>query len=73
MDNPQTILNPVIKQIAEHYGFSIVFDTELEKWIVSKSESYNGPSFYWNSTMTVNDFLDNLKDYFTECGEPRHW
>jgi hypothetical protein len=72
MDNPQTQLNPLVKQLAEYYQFDIQFDNSefAQHWVIkSVGDRYNGPSFYWNSTMPFADFLDELKTYFRDTGE----
>ena len=72
MDNPQTNLDPLVRRLAEHYGFLVEFDEVLSKWIIQNSYK-RSTSFYWNSESTVDVFFDDLRAYFIECGESYGW
>ena len=71
MDNPQINLDPVVRQVAAYYGFTINFDEELNKWIIKDPNQSFSIGFYWCSLYTVDVFFDNLRDYFEDCGARR--
>jgi len=74
MDNPATILNPVIKQIAEHFEFHICFveDGSDSMWTITGpvDDRWDGPSFYWTSRDSFENFLNEMKQYFVDSGYP---
>jgi hypothetical protein len=59
-------LSKTITTIAGIYGFRIDWDCVLLKWLIRAEEEHC--SFFWDSTETLEDFLDGLKEYFKEIG-----
>ena len=66
MKTNEVNLDPLVRTIATHYGFSIEWDNILDKWIIKNSE--RKCEFYWSNVETVSDFLDNMKEHFEEIG-----
>ncbi len=65
-------LDPVIKEVAEAYGFKISYIESLDRVII-KDEEMNC-NFFWSSEETKPDFFRELKKYFIEiAGERCHW
>ena len=62
-------LDPVIKEVAEAYGFKISYIESLDR-VTIKAEEMNC-SFFWSSEETKPDFFWKLKHHFIEIGWER--
>ena len=62
----------VINRVAEAYGFRIRFDEELDKWIIDGDRQYSTENFYWDSTYTIEEFFQDVKNFFLEEGSERY-
>ena len=75
-----TNLDPLIKKLCDHYKcndgqFVPVYDEASSKWIVTFSKNFQFlhndiefTEFYWTSDNSIENFLDQLKDFFFSLG-----
>lgn len=52
----------IIKRAANVYGFAVRFDEQLAVWVVKET------GFSWDSSCTVEEFFQEVKDYFKVKG-----
>ena len=52
----------IIKRAANVYGFAVRFDEQLAVWVVKET------GFSWDSSRTVEEFFQEVKDYFKARG-----
>ena len=62
----------IINRVAENYGFRVRFDEDLDKWIVDGDSRYSNENFYWDSTYTIEEFFQDVKNFFMKEGEERY-
>jgi hypothetical protein len=59
-------LNPLIRGVAEQYKFTVLWDGELDKWIIHNANS----TFYWSDDEWSHDtFFEDLWDYIYRSGQ----
>ena len=59
-------LSPLVKRLADYYGFTISWCDILNYWVVRDEEMNCG--FFWTSDKSEDVFLDDLAFYFRESG-----
>ena len=56
-----------VRWIAEYYGFSIKYEDNV--WKVSEVSKTGRSGFFWESTSSVENFLEKLKVYHQSLGQ----
>jgi hypothetical protein len=62
-----TDIDPIIKRVAEAYGFTIEWFVVTERTIIKHEE--NHCYFYWDSSESVEGFFIEVRDFFVSIGE----
>ena len=73
-------LHPIVKSLCDYYTyeggkFITTYDEASSKWIVTFSENWDFlhndlefRKFYWSSDNSVENFLEQIKDFFFSIG-----